>query len=68
MRTVRGYRVSAVKRYRAYFQRRVARDPEFKRRVLGLKGKTLGCFCKPLACHGDVIVEWIGQQGPKPER
>jgi hypothetical protein len=20
-----------------------------------LKGKTLGCWCKPLACHGDVL-------------
>jgi hypothetical protein len=24
-----------------------------------LKGKTLGCFCKPLACHGDVLKELI---------
>lgn len=23
-----------------------------------LKGKTLGCFCSPLACHGDVLAEW----------
>lgn len=22
-----------------------------------LKDKHLGCFCKPLACHGDVLVE-----------
>ena len=22
-----------------------------------LQGKTLGCFCKPQACHGDVLVE-----------
>ena len=21
-----------------------------------LKGKKIGCFCKPLACHGDVLV------------
>lgn len=21
-----------------------------------LKGKTLGCFCKPQACHGDILV------------
>lgn len=21
-----------------------------------LKGKRLGCFCKPLSCHGDIIV------------
>lgn len=22
-----------------------------------LKGKCLGCWCKPLACHGDVLAE-----------
>ena len=22
-----------------------------------LKGKTLGCWCKPRSCHGDVLVE-----------
>ena len=22
-----------------------------------LKGKTLGCWCKPESCHGDVLVE-----------
>ena len=25
-----------------------------------LKGKVLGCYCKPLACHGDVLVELVG--------
>ena len=24
-----------------------------------LKGKVLGCYCKPEACHGDVIVEFL---------
>lgn len=23
-----------------------------------LKGKTLGCWCSPQACHGDVLAEW----------
>lgn len=22
-----------------------------------LKGKTLGCWCKPQSCHGDILVE-----------
>lgn len=22
-----------------------------------LKGKTLGCWCKPLSCHGDILSE-----------
>lgn len=24
-----------------------------------LKGKTLGCWCKPKRCHGDVLVELV---------
>lgn len=24
-----------------------------------LKGKTLGCWCTPLPCHGDVIIEYL---------
>ena len=26
-----------------------------------LKNKRLGCFCKPLSCHGDVLVKLIGE-------
>lgn len=29
-------------------------------RLISLKGKTLGCHCKPQACHGDVLIELIG--------
>jgi hypothetical protein len=24
-----------------------------------LDGRTLGCWCKPLACHGDILVELL---------
>lgn len=27
--------------------------------TLALKGKTLGCHCKPAMCHGDVIAEYL---------
>jgi hypothetical protein len=27
--------------------------------ILNLDGKTLGCFCKPQACHGDVLVKAV---------
>ncbi len=23
-----------------------------------LQGKILGCYCKPLACHGDILAKW----------
>lgn len=28
-----------------------------------LKGKTLGCWCKPKECHGDVLVKLIENEG-----
>lgn len=30
-----------------------------KNELLKLKGKHLGCFCKPAACHGDVLAEYL---------
>jgi len=30
-----------------------------KEEVISLKGKVLGCHCKPAACHGDVIAAYL---------
>ena len=57
--TVKQHGRKAMDLFRAYFERRVAEDPDFRRDVLALKGKTLGCFCKPGPCHGDVIAAWV---------
>lgn len=51
--------VEVLARFRTYFMERVENDPDFRERVLALRGKRLGCFCAPKQCHGDVIVEWI---------
>ncbi len=59
---VDGDRARSLARYEAHFLARVANDATFRERVLALKGRTLGCFCKPLACHGDVIVRWLEAQ------
>lgn len=45
--------------YKRWFLRRVRVDEEFRERVHSLQGWTLGCFCKPRACHGDVIAEYV---------
>ena len=31
----------------------------FRQRIHALKGKRLGCFCKPYPCHGDIIKEYL---------
>jgi hypothetical protein len=58
-------REDAVKRFQRYFADRIERDSEFKQRVLALHGKRLGCFCKPKACHGDVIADWLNKKEQK---
>jgi len=60
-------REDAIQKFQKYFSERIEKDSEFRRRVLELKGKKLGCFCKPKACHGDVIAEWLNKMEPKVE-
>ena len=55
---VHGDREQVIEKYRAYFIKRLTCST-FRDKVLELKGKTLACWCKPLACHGDVIVEYL---------
>jgi hypothetical protein len=50
---------STLEEYKKYFYERLEKDPEFKANILALKGKTLGCFCKPSPCHGDIIIEYL---------
>lgn len=52
-------RGSTLEKYKKYFYKRLANDPEFKRRIHALKGLVLGCFCKPRDCHGDIIAEYL---------
>ena len=62
-----GGREKAIAFYREYFLNRLKIDPEFARRIRELKGKRLGCFCKPEACHGDVIADYLHiEPGVKP--
>ena len=35
----------------------IANTELIKQIYLQLRGKTLGCWCKPYACHGDILAE-----------
>jgi len=48
-------RKCVLERYEAYVRSR----PELMAQLHTLKGKALGCWCKPKACHGDVLVKLI---------
>ena len=51
-------RGSTISRFRQYAVARLAREPDW---LEPLRGKVLACWCKPAACHGDVIVEMLGE-------
>lgn len=42
-----------IEKYRQY----ILNTPELLNALPELKGKTLGCWCHPQKCHGDVLVE-----------
>jgi hypothetical protein len=48
-----GGRELVISRYRAYILTR----PDLLADLSSLRGKRLGCWCAPQACHGDVLAE-----------
>lgn len=53
-----GTREEVLAKYRAH----VLASPELLAALPELAGKVLGCWCKPEACHGDVLVELIEER------
>ena len=51
-------RETVIELYRQWFYNQL-KDPNFKAEVEKLRDKKLGCYCKPAACHGDIIVEYL---------
>lgn len=57
-------REEVVSKYREYIVGKLNRGEISRDALLALDGKKLGCWCKDtpdIACHGDVLVELIGE-------
>ena len=52
-------RKQCIEEYKKYFDKRILTDDCFRDSILSLKGRVLACWCKPLMCHGDVIIEYL---------
>lgn len=52
-----GSREEVIEKYRGHLKTSVAFGIINWSDLRRLKGKRLGCWCKPHACHGDVILE-----------
>lgn len=48
--------------YDEHFHRRIVEDAAFRTAILALRDKKIGCVCKPLPCHGDIIKKWLDEQ------
>jgi hypothetical protein len=60
--TARGeVRDEVIRAHAEWFRKRVSSDLVFMGQVLALRGKRLGCFCKPKSCHADVIAEFVNR-------
>lgn len=59
-------RQESVDRYKDYMEEQMKTNPAYKAKLEELAGRVadgehlfLGCFCKPLPCHGDILKEKI---------
>lgn len=52
-------REGAVNHYKPYFYRRYLEESDFRKAAHSAEGKTLGCWCYPRKCHGEVIVDLL---------
>ncbi len=61
-----GTREEVLEKYRRYllyneqFGKTLPDGRELLKDLHELEGKVLGCWCKPEACHGDILIELMG--------
>jgi hypothetical protein len=51
-------REEVIRKYRYDFENDLF-PKKSKSEVIKLAGKRLGCFCKPKACHGDILADYL---------
>lgn len=47
----------------AAYERWIRTQPTLLAQLPALKGATLGCYCAPLRCHGEVLLKLLKEQG-----
>lgn len=52
-------REEAIESYRNWLWVQIRSGKITKEQILALDGEVLGCYCKPQACHGDILVKAI---------
>lgn len=52
-------REESISRFKGWLWSEIKRGNITVEHLKDLDGKTLGCFCKPKSCHGDIIVQAV---------
>lgn len=53
-----GNRLEVIEKYEKY----IRNNKKLLEDLSELEGKTLGCYCKPKLCHGDVLIKLIEEK------
>jgi len=57
-----GDRDEVIRKFKYDFDRDYLKGGnDFKEKLKKLRGHTLGCHCKPYACHGDVLAQYLNK-------
>lgn len=57
-----GDRDEVIRKFKYDFDRDYLKGGnDFKEKLKKLRGHTLGCHCKPYACHGDVLAQYLNE-------
>jgi len=51
--------------FRKHFLTDILNDPDKRAGLISLRGYRLGCHCRPLRCHGDVIAGYLNSLDPE---
>ena len=54
-----GTRAAVLVQYRIWLDELFAKNPRAIEQLRELRGKRLGCWCKPETCHGDVLIKLL---------
>jgi hypothetical protein len=58
-------RLECIAKYKEYILKTLKENPHLWDELELLRGKTLGCWCHPLPCHGDVLIELLEVSGTR---
>lgn len=56
-----GNRKNIMVQYERYIREKIDKGEITKHQLMELKNKTLGCWCKPEECHGDILKKIVNE-------